>query len=105
MSGKRNLFAELMEGMDALQGERTGKTTLRRVEVEYKPPVAMSAEEVVEVRRKLNLSQPVLARSLRTEVKTLKNWEQGRSRPNAQAAILLKLVEKHPELIDEIAAM
>lgn len=105
MVKSRNLFAELVEGMDALQNEREGMATLRRVEIEYRPPVSMTAEEVVEIRRKLKLSQPVLARSLRTEVKTLKNWEQGRSRPNAQAAILLKLVERHPELIREIAAM
>ncbi|MGV3653330.1 MAG: helix-turn-helix domain-containing protein [Noviherbaspirillum sp.] len=65
----------------------------------------MTAEDVIRLRTKLNFSQHVFARRLRTEVKTIANWEQGRSRPNAQAAILLRLVERHPELLDEIAAL
>ncbi|MEW7849544.1 hypothetical protein AB2N08_12660 [Massilia aurea] len=47
------------------------------------------------------MSQPVFARQLRTEARTIANWEQGVSKPNAQAAILLALVDRHPELIDE----
>lgn len=102
---KRNLFTELEEGFDALATDRAGKVTLRRQTIEYQPPVEMSAAEVVRVRTKLNVSQPVFARWLRTEVKTIANWEQGRSKPNAQAAILLKLVDRHPELLDEIATL
>ena len=64
-----------------------------------------SVDEVVRVRTKLNMSQPVFARWFRTEAKTIANWEQGRSKPNAQAAILLKLVDRHPDLLDEIATL
>jgi putative transcriptional regulator len=102
---KRNVFAELEEGFDALAQERAGKVTLRKQTIDYQPPVEMSAAEVVRVRTKLNVSQPVFARRFRTEVKTIANWEQGRSKPNAQAAILLKLVDRHPELLDEIATL
>ncbi|MES2016404.1 MAG: type II toxin-antitoxin system MqsA family antitoxin [Pseudomonadota bacterium] len=102
---KRDLFAELKEGFDALAEERAGKVTLRNLTVDYQPPVAITAEEVIRVRTKLNVSQPVFARRFRTEVKTIANWEQGRSKPNAQAAILLKLVDRHPELLDEIATL
>lgn len=102
---KRNLFAELEEGFNALADERAGKVTLRKQVVEYLPPVEMTAAEVIRVRTKLNVSQPVFARRFRTEAKTIANWEQGRSKPNAQAAILLKLVDRHPELLDEIASL
>ncbi len=102
---KRNLFSELQEGFDALAEERVRKVTLRKQTVDYQPPVEMSAAEVVRVRTKLNVSQPVFARRFRTEAKTIANWEQGRSKPNAQAAILLKLVDRHPELLDEIATL
>lgn len=102
---KRNLFAELEEGFGALEAERGGKVTLRKQAVEHRPPVEMTAAEVVRVRTKLNVSQPVFARRFRTEAKTIANWEQGRSKPNAQAAILLKLVDRHPELLDEIATL
>ena len=102
---KRNLFAELEEGFDALAEERSGKATLRTSTVEYRPPLEITAADVVRVRTKLNLSQPVFARRIRTETKTIANWEQGRSKPNAQAAILLRLVDRYPELLDEIATL
>ena len=38
-----------------------------------------------------------MARRLRVNERTYQNWEQGRVRPDAQAAVLIKLVEKHPE--------
>ena len=34
---KRNLFAELEEGFDALAGDREGKVTLRKDTLEYRP--------------------------------------------------------------------
>lgn len=41
---KRNLFAELTEGFDALACARKGKKTLRTTEVELKPSVEVSAD-------------------------------------------------------------
>jgi putative transcriptional regulator len=82
---KRNLFAELSEGFDALAQQRVGKTTLRTVEVEAKPAPDISAMELKAIREKLKLSRPVFAHYLRTNPRTLENWEQGRAKPNAQA--------------------
>jgi len=102
---KRNLFDELMEGFDALEQQRARKLTLKQVSVEYQPAPKMTAHEVVQLRHKLNVSQQVFARRLRTEVRTIANWEQGVSSPNAQASILLRLVDKYPRLLDEIALL
>jgi putative transcriptional regulator len=102
---KRNLFGELMEGFDALEAERAGKLTLKKVAVDYHPMPRMTATEVAQLRNKLNVSQQVFARRLRTEVRTIANWEQGVSSPNAQASILLRLVERYPQLLDEIATL
>lgn len=102
---KRNLFSELMEGFDALEGQRTGKATLKTLRVLRKEPIKITCEEVANLRAELNVSQAVFALKMRTKVRTLENWEQGRSKPNPQASILLKLVQKHPELLDEIAAL
>jgi putative transcriptional regulator len=51
------------------------------------------------------MSQPVFASRLRTQPQTIRNWEQGTAKPNAQAAILLSLIDRHPKLLDEIAAL
>jgi putative transcriptional regulator len=102
---KRNIFSELIEGFDALEDERAGKVTLKKYKVEHKPAPKMTAAQVRKVRAKLKVSQPVFARQLRIEPRTVANWEQGVSKPNAQASILLALVDRHPELLEEIAAL
>jgi len=43
--------------------------------------------------------------ALRTNVRTLENWEQGRARPNAQAALLINLVKRYPDTIERLAAI
>jgi len=102
---KRDIFGELMEGFDALEEARQGKLTLRTTKVELKAPPEMTAEKVRAVREKLHLSQPVFARRLRAQPQTIKNWEQGTAKPNAQAAILLSLIDRDPTLLDAIAAL
>lgn len=100
---KRNLYSELIEGFDALAEERTGKRTLRTHDVELKSAPEISADEVIALREHLHLSRPVFARYLRTNPRTLENWEQGRAKPNAQAALLLRLVQRYPDTVDRLA--
>jgi putative transcriptional regulator len=89
---KRNIFAELTEGFEALKAERAGKITLRKVQVTRKPAPQISAEDVLALKEKLHLSRPVFAHYLRTNPRTLENWEQGRAKPNARAALLIRMV-------------
>ena len=79
----RDLFAELSEGMTALAQAREGKRTLRTHAVEFKPPPDVTPAELVRVRTRLKLSRALFAVYLRTNVRTLENWEQGRAKPNA----------------------
>jgi putative transcriptional regulator len=102
---KRNLFAEINEGFDALAAEREGKLTLREHAVEYKPAPRITADELIGVRERLQLSRAVFAHYLRTNVRTLENWEQGRAKPNAQAALLIKMVEEFPDTVQRLAAL
>ncbi|WP_454732261.1 MULTISPECIES: helix-turn-helix domain-containing protein [Cupriavidus] len=102
---KRNLFAEITEGLDALSDARTGKQTLRTHEVEMKPAPEITAGELLALRERLHLSRPVFASYLRTNPRTLENWEQGRAKPNAQAALLIRLVEKFPDTVERLAAV
>ncbi len=100
---KRNLYAELAEGFEALAEERVGKRTLRTHVVEAKPAPEVTAAELQALRERLHLSRPVLAHYLRTNPRTLENWEQGRAKPNAQAALLIRLVERYPDTVDRLA--
>ena len=102
---KRNLFAEIAEGFDALANERTGKQTLRTHKVEVQPLSEVTAAELVTLRERLHLSRPVFASYLRTNPRTLENWEQGRAKPKAQAALLIRLVEKFPDTVERLAVV
>lgn len=103
MKKKRDLFAELSEGFDALSEQRTGKRTLRTHTVKAKPAPRISAQELAKLRRDLNLSRGLFAGYLRTNVRTLENWEQGRAKPNAQAALLIRLVQRFPDTVNRLA--
>ena len=100
---KRNGFAELTEGFAALEAGRKGQITLRRHNVEAKPAPALKPDEVRKVRERLNLSRAVFARALRTNERTLENWEQGRAAPNAQARLLIRIAAAYPDTVDRLA--
>jgi putative transcriptional regulator len=102
---KRDLFAELSEGMDALADARLGKRTLRTHSMEFKPPPTVTPKEVIRVRKNLKLSRALFAIYLRTNVRTLENWEQGRAKPNAQAALLINLVKHYPDTVERLASI
>ena len=74
MRKKRDLYVELLEGFDALADQRAGKGDM-------------------------NLSRGLFARYLRANVRTLENWEQGRAKPNAQAALLIRVVQRFPDTV------
>ena len=59
---------------------------------------------ITETRHKTGLSQNKFAAALGIPANTLKSWEQGQRRPSGAAAALLKLLDKHPELIHELGA-
>ncbi|EAO0751748.1 helix-turn-helix domain-containing protein [Salmonella enterica] len=101
---ERDIFSELQEGMAAWGEFYAGKKTLRTHKVSAKP-VTMTPDEVKAVREKLKLSQAVFAQYLHTGVTTLQNWEQGLAKPNKQAILLMKMVERNPQTLNELAAL
>ena len=104
-AGKRDLFAELSEGMEALADARQGKRTLRTHAVQYKPAPSVTPQELIRVRKSLKISRALFAVYLRTNVRTLENWEQGRAKPNAQAVLLINLVKRYPDTVQRLATI
>jgi putative transcriptional regulator len=100
---KRDLFTEMMQGVEDMTAHREGKITLRQYAAEEKPVPVVTAQEIVALRKKLRMSQAVFAKRIRTSPDTLRNWEQGKSNPNTQAALLIKLVKQFPDTADRLA--
>jgi putative transcriptional regulator len=105
MSKKRNLFDELMEGVDAMREQREGKITLRTHEVADLPPLEIDGALIRDTRERLQVSRAVFARHLRVSVRTLENWEQGRAKPNAQAAALILMVRQYPDTLEKLHSL
>ena len=99
---KRKIFAETMEGIDAMKAHREGKITLRTYRVEAVPLPKVDSKLIRDTRRKLRCSRAVFARRLRINERTLEKWEQGRAKPNPQAAALVLLVRKYPDTLDRL---
>lgn len=102
---KSNLFDELLEGVEALKAEREGKLTLKRVKLSPRKAPEVGPEELLQLRERLHVSRAVFAHAIRTNPRTLENWEQGRSKPNPQAALLIRLVEKFPETLEHLKSV
>ena len=89
-------FDKIMAGLgDArayLKGDRAGFAVH---EIDVPRP------DVVAIRSKTGLSQPAFARSIGIPLGTLKNWEQGRRRPEGPARVLLALIDKRPSIVQD----
>jgi putative transcriptional regulator len=88
----RDLNAELLEAVDDVEAGRVTRHT-----VEPRSPVARA-------RLKAGLSQAEFAGLLGVSKRTLEQWEQGRREPSGAAKTLIKVAERYPEILRELAA-
>ena len=89
---ERDVWQEVVEGVREIKSGGG-----RRTKVEPK-------SSVVRVRLKSGLSQAQFATALGVSKRTLEQWEQGRREPSGAAQTLLKIAERHPEVLLEVAA-
>ncbi|MBW4057177.1 MAG: helix-turn-helix domain-containing protein [Proteobacteria bacterium] len=99
---KSRLFDELMEAVEDINQWREDKITLKTYTVESKQMEKVTPEIIRDTREKLNLSRPVFAHELHVSPRTLEKWEQGRTKPNDQAATLIMMVRKFPDTLQRL---
>lgn len=58
-----------------------------------------SGEDVAALRQFIGLTQTEFARAMGISVHTLRNWEQGRRKPEGPALALLRIAARHPMII------
>ncbi|MBK7541503.1 MAG: helix-turn-helix domain-containing protein [Candidatus Competibacteraceae bacterium] len=59
---------------------------------------------VIAARTAAGLSQAQFASLMGVSVRTLQDWEQGRRQPSGAARTLIKVAERHPEVLRELTA-
>lgn len=57
--------------------------------------------DVSAIRKKLHMSQERFARRYGFSVWSVRNWEQGRRRPEGPARVLLRVIETDPKAVDK----
>ncbi len=88
----RDIWQEVLDGVREIKagGEK-------RTRVEAK-------SYIVRMRLKSGFSQANFAAALGVSKRTLEQWEQGRRKRSSAAKQLLKIAERHPEVLLEVAA-
>ena len=91
-SAGSRIIASLQEAVDWVEGQDVG-VRVTTVEV----PVI----DVKTMRRRLGLSQAAFAAKFGFQAATLRNWEQRRTYPDGPARVLLAVIAKHPEAVED----
>src|SRR5512138_3778449 len=93
---KDELFQELLESVK--QGAAIMKGAMQPSRMFEFPET-----EVHALRAKFGLSQDKFASLVGISVGTLRNWEQGRRKPEGPARVLLRVAALHPEALLDIS--
>jgi len=98
MAKKRpSVGARIIDGLEQAIAWTRGENENVRVTLVHVPNV-----DVRKVRKKMGLSQAQFATKFGFPPATLRNWEQGRSRPDAPTRVLLAVIAKHPEAVEDV---
>ena len=90
-----------MSEIPELSEEQLAKAIPARVRRRLMDGRIESGDDVVALRRFVGLTQLQFAEAMGISVHTLRNWEQGRRRPEGPAIGLLRIAARHPRIIRE----
>jgi putative transcriptional regulator len=91
-----------MEGVSAMRSHREGRVTLRSHQIERLTLPPIDEQIIRSTRERLHMSRSAFAYQIGVNPRTLERWEQGRSKPNDQAAALILLVRKYPDMLKRL---
>ncbi len=87
----------IIEGLEEAIAWSRGESSRVRVTL-----VKVAEIDVRKVRRQMGLSQTQFATKFGFPPATLRNWEQGRAAPDAPTRVLLAVIAKHPEAVEDV---
>ena len=97
MSSRQTVGESIIQGLRQAIAWTKGENENVRVTLVRVPEV-----DIREVRRNMGLSQAQFATRFGLPPATLRNWEQGRARPDAPTRVLLAVIAKHPEAVEDV---
>ena len=94
---RRTLGGSIIQGLNEAIAWTRGDNDAARVTHVQLPEI-----NIREIRARMGLSQARFAARFGFPPATLRNWEQGRSYPDAPTRVLLAVIAKHPEAVDDV---
>jgi putative transcriptional regulator len=97
-------FEDLKAGLEEAIAHAEGRICLDTETVRLPdPPQPMSGQEIAALRSgRLGLSQRAFAKVINAAPQTVQAWEQGRSKPSGCALRFLELLQRRPDLLEEL---
>jgi putative transcriptional regulator len=95
----KRAFEKIKAGLDSAKAYLDGTADKRLYRVHVPEKI-----DVRQIRTRLGLSQEAFAETYGFALSAVRDWEQGRRRPERSARILLKIVEKEPEAVTRALA-
>ena len=94
-----SISESIMRGLQEMHDHAKEETELRSHRVSTTPPRNFSADEIKEIRGRLNMSQGFFADVIGVSKKTVESWEYGRGKPSGAAARVLTIADKDPDAL------
>lgn len=99
MTEKHSEFGKaLLEGLEEGLRWKRGEIALEVVNIDPMP-----VERIRAIRRKVARSARQFEQKFGIPASTMNNWEQGRRKPDPAGRLLLKVIEMHPEAVEQAA--
>ncbi|MBX9828462.1 MAG: helix-turn-helix domain-containing protein [Xanthobacteraceae bacterium] len=95
----KKAFEKIKAGLDSAKAYLDGTADKRLYRVHVPQKI-----DVRKIRTRLGLSQEAFAERYGFAVSAVRDWEQGRRKPERSARILLKIVDKEPEAVTRALA-
>lgn len=90
----KRAFTKIKAGLDDARAYLDGSADMRRYRIHIPETI-----DVKKIRARLGLSQADFAATYGFALSAVRDWEQGRRKPERSARILLKIVQKEPEAV------
>lgn len=90
----KKAFDKIAAGLHAALDYAEGRADLSRYRVHVPPEVDVRA-----IRKRLGLTQQAFASAFGFPLSTLRDWEQGRARPETTARAYLMVIDREPQAV------
>jgi len=89
-------FSELVNSVKEMKLISAGKAKASRT-------FKYEEHEIKDIRNKYGLTQDQFAGMIGISLGTLRNWEQGRRKPEGPAKVLLRIIDSYPKALSQLA--